>query len=240
MWEINYLSIALWHVIIIIIIIIIRKMNIVAILVLCLDSYVGVPRHLKSRHATPNVSQDETRNSINLTRSGSKHSEVPCGWQDPQYETRLQWHVYIVYAYIYTLLGYIYIYIYIYIYRNCILVWELLFKPAQVGLLDDPLTSALLGEGLERGFPCSMAAWGLLQNSLNRPRTPGARHSHTWHHKILAGVMQFDSTVQRPPSNFTVFAMSVQPANGDQMRCTNRIKSHQGTWWLGTQVEFEP
>ena len=126
-------------------------------------------------------------------------------------------------------------YIYIYIYRNCILVWELLFKPAQVGLLDDPLTSALLGAGLERGFPCSMAALGLLQNSLNSPRTPGARHSHTWHHKILAGVMQFDSTVQRPPSNFTVFAMSVQPANGDQMLCTNRIKSHQGAWWLGTQ-----
>ena len=142
--------------------------------------------------------------------------------------------------YMHTYTHYLDIYIYIYIYRNCILVWELLFKPAQVGLLDDPLTSALLGEGLERGFPCSMAAWGLLQNSLNRPRTPGARHSHTWHHKILAGVMQFDSTVQRPPSNFTVFAMSVQPANGDQMRCTNRIKSHQGTWWLGTQVEFEP
>ena len=67
----------------------------------------------------------------------------------------LYMHTYTHYLDIYI---YIHMYIYIYIYRNCILVWELLFKPAQVGLLDDPLTSALLGEGLERGFPCSMAA----------------------------------------------------------------------------------
>lgn len=127
----------------------------------------------------------------------------------------------------------IYIYIYIYIYRNCILVWELLFKPAQIGLLDDPLTSALLGEGLERGFPCSMAAWGLLQNSLNRPRTPGARHSHTWHYKMLAANAIW-LNCPKATFKFHCFRHVGATCKWDQMRCTNRIKSHQGTWWLGT------